>query len=382
MAKKISEIVMDSKKKGSISRIVEEEAQNAEEELKASRLRRLIAEEKAREREAKNQGVPLDPRRSRSFSEQIMNIAEVDPEKAKAILNALGPDDINKLATLNAMENDRAGAFLSLAKNTGTDVKDLIEIVKLTRPNNSITLEGMAKVFDSAINAVKSQGPPPDQKGMEYFWEKLISPFINRLSEKDKEVFDAKLDSVRRDIPPPLQQQIEHTRQVASMLGFGESKAKPEYDLKLEEMRQSHDIDMKKLEWEEKKYFLGQEAEREKWRAIQETFSPIFSMASPEIQRQLRNLGTEAGKALGGLGGNPNSNPNLASAQTPQVAPFTCPNCDQQMNVPYPLPQGVQGVKCPSCGTTTPIQYQGSEQPTTETPPLEETVKTLKPHYR
>lgn len=385
MSKNMREIVVETTEKGPIAKIIEEETQEAHAELQRLKLRRLVAEEKAKEREAVNQGRQLDPRQSRSFSEQVMELAQVDPVKAKAILDTLGEEQMNKLAVLHAMENDRSGAFLNLARSPGTSVKDMVEIVKLTKGSeNNITLEGMAKVFDTAINAVKSQGAPADQKGIEYFWDKLINPFVEKLSAKDRELYEAKLDSIRREIPPPLQAQIEHTRQVASMLGLGESKAKPEWELKLEEMRQSHDIDMKKLDWEEKKYFLQQDAEREKWGAIKETFSPIFAMASPEIQKQLRNLGSEAGKALGGgLGG---GNPNPASPQnTPQqAAPFTCPNCDQQMNVPYPLPQGVQGVKCPNCGTTTPIQYQGSEQSQPESPPPEEAsrVTQLKPKYR
>ncbi len=124
-------------------------------------------------------------------------------------------------------------------------------------------------------------------------------------------------------------------------------------DLRLEELRQSHDLDMQRLSWDQKKYFLKLENDTQKWDKLQETFGPILQTASPEIRDIIRKIGENVGKSLGGLGANPNPN-----AQ--EVTSIKCPRCASPLNVK--IPQGLDQiqVKCPSCENLFKI---GKDQP-------------------
>lgn len=125
-------------------------------------------------------------------------------------------------------------------------------------------------------------------------------------------------------------------------------------DLRLEEMRQSHDLDMQRLSWEQKRYFLKMENDTTKWNKIEETFGPILKMASPDIRDAIRKIGEQVGKSIGGLGANPNPN-----AQT-EVSSVECPKCKSPLNVR--IPEGLEQiqVKCPKCQNLFKI---GKDQP-------------------
>jgi|GEM_PF-4965239 len=113
-------------------------------------------------------------------------------------------------------------------------------------------------------------------------------------------------------------------------------------DLKLEEMRQSHDIGMEKLSWEQKLYFLKLENDKDKWEKIQDTFAPILQQATPEIRNALKQLGEGVGRSLGA---NPNPNPDAKT----ELTSVQCPKCASSLNVN--IPEGLQqiNVKCPKC---------------------------------
>ena len=376
----IKEIVVDAKKKkSSVEKILEERKTEAEHEYEETKLRRLIAEEKARIKAVGGGTGQLEPGLAASFSSRIMQLAQVDPAKAKAFLSSLDEESMNKLAYLMAMENDRAGALLSLAKSSGTNIKDLVEIVKLMRPGNGgVDLKGIAEVFKAGVDAAKANKPQPrtEQEGAKYIIDNFVKPFTDALTEAQKQVYAERIKRIEERIPAPLPQQIEHIKNVAGALGLSREGRGSEVDLKLEEMRQSHDIDMAKLTWEQQKFMMQTEAERDKWGAIQQTFSPIFSMAAPEIRGALKKVGQQVGRSLEG-------GPQGASKGASQeIANFTCPGCKAQLTVPIPpnAPEEVP-IKCPKCGTVTPAklsQKKGEKAPPEEKP----RARRLGPIYR
>lgn len=136
---------------------------------------------------------------------------------------------------------------------------------------------------------------------------------------------------------------------------LGKSGETNPLDLRLEELRQSHDIDMHKIGFEQKKFFLQLENERDKWDRISETFAPILQSATPEIRKAIRQLGESVGRGIGGAAKPDVQNPNMVST--------SCPKCNSPLNIP--VPEGahdVVNVKCPKCGNL----FQLEEEKETE----------------
>lgn len=359
----IREIVDGAKKeRNPVAKILEERKSEAEQEYEETKIRRLLEEEKARILELQGKGRPLDKGLATGFTSNIFQLAQVDPAKAKAFLESLDEENMNKIAYLMAMENDRTTSFLQLAKSSGTNVKDLIEIAKLMKDNGSTDLKGVAEIFKAGVEAAKAnnpQGPDSIERGVDHIMKTYVNPFIETLKERDRDIIDAKLEAIKASMPPSPQQYIEGIRAGAQQLGLTSAGEKSAYDLKLEEMRQSHDIDMEKLRWEQQKFVLMQSAERDKWGAISQMLTPITAMAGPEVRNQLRNWGRQVSRDL-----QSNPSPHGAQTETP-VANFVCPQCSAQLNVPLDqIPEGSEEVpiKCPSCGTITPARLEKKKE--------------------
>lgn len=372
------EIIEASKKKtGRVAKILAERKDRRLDELDTVQLERIIAEEKERIRELKRQGRPLDRGLAVDFTSRIMQLAEVDPAKAKEFLASLDQESMKKMAYLMSLENDRTGAFLKLAQSTGSNVKDLVEIVKLMRPNNGgVDLKGISDIFKAGVEAAKAnnpKGPDSIQDGVKVIMETYVTPFMEGMKAKDKEVVNLKLKALEQRIVNPIEW-FKAQKDIAGELGLSSGAGKSAMDLKIEEMRQSHDIDMAKLSWEQQKYVLTQEAERDKWGAIRETFNPIFQMAAPEVRGALKKIGKDVGKTL-------NQPPGPKTpAEQPNIAKFTCPSCKTELGVPIPpnAPEEVP-IKCPKCQTVTPAKL--SKEPATTKEETSKTMPRVRPKY-
>lgn len=367
----IREIVDEAKKgKSPVEKILKERQGEAETEYQEMKIRRLVEEEKARIRELKKQGLEIEPGLATDFTTHIFELAQVDPNKAKAFIESLDQESMNKMAYLMAMEKDRAGAFMQLAKSSGTDVKDLIEIMKFMRSNGGVDLKGISEIFNAGVNAARAQnpaGPATVQQGVDQIMKTYVNPFLDALKDKDKEIFEEKFKSLESKIVNPLEW-FQQQKAVAGQLGFTPAGKSSEVDLKLEEMRQSHDLDMEKLRWEQNKFVMQQAAERDKWSAIQQMVSPIAALAGPEVRNQLKNLGRQVSKSMG-----PNPIPE-GLPMSSGVAGFVCPSCNTELSIPLDkIPPGAEDVpiKCPKCGVVTPATFEKTEQK----PPTEEKAK-------
>lgn len=361
----VGEIIDDAKKrKGPLEKIMKERMTEAEMEYEETKLQRLVEEEKKRIQEIKRSGQDIPPGQALSLASHVFQLAQVDPAKAKAFLSSLDQESMNKMAYLMSLENDRTGAFLKLAQSSGTNVKDLVEIAKLMRGNGGVDLKGIASIFEAGVKAARAnqpQGPQNLQQGFEYIHKTFVKPFQDAMNDTNQKLLDAKLEVVKAKMPPPLPQQVEYVKQMGAALGMREGGKSSEVDLKLEEMRQSHDLDVEKMRWEQQKFMLQAEAERDKWGAIQQTFNPIFSMAAPEIRGAMKKIGQNVGRSMEG-GGGAGANPQ------PEYARFTCPGCSTELTVP--VPPNIQGevpIKCPKCGQITPATLGAPSTPSTPT---------------
>jgi len=127
-------------------------------------------------------------------------------------------------------------------------------------------------------------------------------------------------------------------------------------DLKIEELRQSHDIGMAKISWEQKLALLKMEADQNKWERIENTFAPILQQASPEIKNMIRKIGEQVGKSMGSLGANPNVQTEKTSVE--------CPKCKSPLNVRIPEGLARIQVKCPKCQDLFKLGKSESEEAT------------------
>jgi len=381
----IKEIIENAKKGSptSVSKIIENRVAEANDEYELVKLNRLIEEEKRKLEEAKNPN--QSQRTTRSVVGDIMAMAQVDPQKAKQFLDGLDEESIQKLATIMAAESGKADALMNLMRSPGTDVKSIIEIVKLIRPEGGggSDLKAVAEVFKLGMDASKQNAPTKSpEEIIGTLMEKYILPFYQGMQAKDKEMFDLRLSQMEQRIVDPLEWQKQQ-KAIISELGYVPASSaqggKTSVDIQLEDMRQSHDLDMQKINWEMRKHLLDQQADREKWDRITETFSPIFQMAAPEVQNQLRTLGASMGKSM--------QNPNPQPQAQQEMALFQCPNCKTEQNIP--VPPGFQGeikVRCIKCGTITPAGF--GETPSESTASAEARVEEppqsikLRPTYR
>jgi len=191
----------------------------------------------------------------------------------------------------------------------------------------------------------------------------IVKPFQDALSDTQNALWGERLKAIESKIVNPVDQ-INYVEGMAEKLGWSKKGGTVGgLDLKLEEMRQAHDLDIERIRWEQKKFLMQQDSERDKWERIQETFAPILQMASPEIRNAIRKVGQDVGKSLGGA-----SNPE---GSKPETASFTCPECNATLNVPIPPDTtGEIKVKCPKCGAITPTKVAGT--PSSEQPPQEQ----------
>jgi len=114
-----------------------------------------------------------------------------------------------------------------------------------------------------------------------------------------------------------------------------------EYTLKDTEMRNLHDIEMKKLGWEIAKYEKGESTTER----VLETIKAV--MAGP-IGEAVKSLGNSAARRIEGQG------------QPPQLQDILCPSCGKS----FPIISGSKTVVCPSCRATLALMKQPPpEQP-------------------
>jgi len=369
----VRDIIIKSKeKKSGLQRILDERQSELEQEYDASKMRRLIEEEKKGFRDARGEGT-LERGKSISVMTHIMNNAQVDPVKAKQFLESLSQEDMNKLNYMMAAEGDKSAAFLNLARSKETNVKDLVSLIKIVNPSGGSDSKGIIEAVKLGIEVGKGNNPPASNlKDQFETVMKIVNPIRADLEKSRQDLLDEKLESIKAQQINPVEW-YKQQKEIAADMGLTAKEAGTSaLDLRLEEMRQSHDLDIQRMTWEQQKFLLQQEAESGKWDAIQETFAPIFQMASPQIRESIKNLGASVGKSLAPAG--------PETAQTPpgtaQTANFECPGCKAQLNVEIPpnAPPEIP-VKCPSCGVVTPttIQEAPQTQQTPQTPaPREE----------
>jgi hypothetical protein len=352
MSKSVEEIVVDIKKKKSpVTKILEERAEEQMQEYEQTKLERMIAEEKARIQIVQKEGKTLEPKVASDFTAQILQLAEVDPAKAKAFIQSLDQEDLNKIAFLMSAGSNRGDAFLNLARSPGTSVKELVELLKIMRPDNGGTdLKGIAEVFKLGMEAAKSSAPQGQQQTpIEIFKmvKEFVEPFQQSLGQKDKELWEERMQRLQSQIVNPLDW---YKAQKELMKEFGVSSGgKSEVDLKLAEMGQTERLENRKLDWEMRKSEKQEEADTRKWEQIGRIFEG-------PVGRVMENFGKAGADKLRGT-------PSKNALKPVQVA---CPN--PNCKKPFYADESALSVVCPHCGAILEKQTSASPPPQPQPP--------------
>jgi hypothetical protein len=353
MSKSVEEIVVDIKKKKSpVTKILEERAEEQMQEYEQTKLERMIAEEKARIQIVQKEGKTLEPKVASDFTAQILQLAEVDPAKAKAFIQSLDQEDLNKIAFLMSAGSNRGDAFLNLARSPGTSVKELVELLKIMRPDNGGTdLKGIAEVFKLGMEAAKSSAPQGQQQTpIEIFKmvKEFVEPFQQSLGQKDKELWEERMQRLQSQIVNPLDW---YKAQKELMKEFGVSSGgKSEVDLKLAEMGQTERLENRKLDWEMRKSEKQEEADTRKWEQIGRIFEG-------PVGRVMENFGKAGADKLRGT-------PSKNALKPVQVA---CPN--PNCKKPFYADESALSVVCPHCGAI--LEKTSASPPPQPQPPAQ-----------
>lgn len=353
---------------GTVAKIVEENTNEIAGRINQLKLQQLLDEQEERSAARKNR--PSSG--TSSVISAILKMAEVDPEKAKAFLDRLDEQSINKLAQLYAVETGKAEAFLNIAKSSSTNIQDLVAVAKLMgNGGDRIDLKGIAEIFKLGIDVAKNQNQPQNDpmENVKSVMETFVNPFLNQLQEKDRQLVEERYKHLEEKIVStnPLEF-VRSQKALAQELGFGQQKNITDQDLKLEQMRQSHDIDMAALGWEQQKTVSQMQSEKEKWDSIRETFEPVFSMAAPEVRGALHQVGKSIGKALQIEEGEQRKEESSKALEVTAV----CDGCNGEIrftvppNAPDPLP-----VKCSICGKMLSFSKSQEQTKIPEPPKME-----------
>lgn len=373
-------------------KVIDEIRNDRIKEIATTRAELEVAKLKAEIRKLNSEEQSVHPQQSMNLVSAIVAQNLGTPERAQAFLSSLDQDNLNKLGYLISTDNPRAEALTSLMRSPTTSVKDLVEIVKaIAGPRSEGTsMKEMAEVFKVAIDYAKANQPQTQNMAESYkSVMDIVKPFYDTLAVKDQQLVDARLKEIEAKIVNPVEW-FQQQKTIAGQLGFESKGGKiGDLDLKFEEMRQRHDLDMEQIRWEKEKFLLGKEADTEKWGNLKEVFSPIFAM--PEVRDVVRKIGESVGKSIEGTG-NPTKQPNIPASSQPQIESqiesFICPECNTELSIPLDkLPPNIQGIKCPKCETVSPIPQEFRETSTEKEsppPPEEKPVHTtrLKPIYR
>lgn len=251
-----------------------------------------------------------------------------------------------------------------------TILKELLQERNKPQPQQGITLEGVAALIQ-ALNGGRAQAPPQAGTGGMSPIEvvKMVMefnrPVQEQLRSKDKELVDLRLKEMEARMPPDLAEQIKYVKEMAPMLGLTGGQTN-ELDLRLEEMRENREVDMKRLDWEQKKWELEQENDSNKWEQI----THLLEGPLGDVIKSFGNAGADRVRgATTKLGG-----------KMPKPVQTQCPNCSK----PIYVDANADSAVCGNCGailqkqatspspTPSPMPPQPAPEPThVEAPPAE-----------
>ena len=218
----------------------------------------------------------------------------------------------------------------------GLTAKDVVEIVK------------MVGDMRQPAQVSQSSGGMSSAEMLKLVLE-FNRPLYDQLKSKDKEVMDARLKEMEAKMPGDLSDQIKYVKEMAPMLGIT-GNATNELDLKLEDMRENREVDMKRLDWEQEKWKMESEADLNKWEQI----GKILQGPVGDVVKQMGSAGADR---VRGSGARP-------VGRTPKPIQTQCPNCEKVIYVDAEAETAL----CGNCGAVLQKQGAGAVPPAQPAP--------------
>jgi hypothetical protein len=321
-------------------------------QLEESYVERILEEEKIKlQRLRETQGTPIQTGQAQNFLQTLFLGRK--PDEIKAILDILEPEHIDKIV---AMNSNSFADFKNLARSSSTDAKTIIEAVKTgvdvakAQTGQASTTEGiiksMAEMFKTGVEIGRSQVTPQQQPNtletIKQYNEMFLKPVLDQLAGKDRENLELRMRHVESQRVDPLEY-LKSIKQASSDLGLSQT-TRNEIDIKLEEMRELHDVEMAKLGFETRKW---EHVKDNEGKTIEQVQGLIKTVTEGPIGRAIENLGSGAADKIRGG--------SLVKVQ--------CPNCKGFFGVNPALTT----VACVHCGATL-AREPASPQQTQETP--------------
>lgn len=267
-------------------------------------------------------------------------------DEVTKILETMSPQALQNLLAMERSVDTPASVAVAQQTSGGrSEVDRLIDVMRIMKemqpppqPQQQMTV---AQIID-IVKAVQGGG---GGNAMEAFSKvaEIYKPVLESNTKAQKEVMDLRMKEMKENQPPDPIEQIRYIKEAAGTLGLT-SGQKSEIDLKLEEMKQEREIDMKRLDWEQKKYEMDADAENQKWEGIGKI------------------LEGPVGKAIQGIGNAGADRVRGKSAKMPKPVQTQCPQCNSVIFVD----QDADAAVCGHCGVV--LQKAGTPaQPPPET---------------
>lgn len=335
-------------------RVMQELTQNKEQELE--RTMTTIKLEQARKEldELRNGGRNMSSKEAENIATQLFK--GKTPEQIREILANMTPEMIMNLQMIaQAVDTNPTTMLLrqpQMVQQQQAKPDTTMELLKLIIEQNAKRTDDMIAVIKiiKELQAPASAQPAKDPIQSTMDTIKVINemqkPFYEGLSKKDKELAEARLRELEAKMPGDLNEQIKYIKEMAPVLGLTGGQTN-ELDLRLEEMRENREIDLKRLDWEQEKYKMEAEADMTKWEQI----GKILQGPLGNVVRDLGSAGADR------VRGQQSQNVHVQTGRQPKPVQTQCPNC----NKPIFVDAEAETAVCGSCGAI--LQRSGSAVP-------------------
>ena len=325
------------KNKNPLDEAIEEEDIELAREAKRLRLQQAVTERRKRLQELEGEGASSATTPSVAASlASILGIYGGDQQKVDEVLTNLSPEAMRNLILLTSASSGNPNMLLPIAMMTRaeakpTEIADTVaKYVELMQGSKGVgTTSETVEIVDKVINAVKpSQG------------EGYVKPLVDELKEARKQIQEQRFREIEKKIEetkqPHPREFFEEFQKDAETFGFAPKAAGKvgEMDLKLEEMRESHELKLAEINLNLQKWMYEREMEREKWDVARDLISPVVAVAGKPIEEGLRQLGR-------------------GGAPPPKTAVMNVPvecTCGFKQFIQFPVGAMPEKIKCPQCG--------------------------------
>lgn len=281
----------------------------------------------------------------------ILGMYGGDSKKADEVLKNMSPESIRNLMLMTSASSGNPNMMLPIALMTRSegspkDIADTVATYVKLAKDSSGSGSDMVTIVDKVISAIR---PNKSEEVPIY-----VNSLIEELKEARKQITEDRLKEIEKKIEdsraPHPREFIQQFKADAETFGFKSATGGKagELDLKLEEMRESHELKLAEINLNLQKWVLERQLDSEKWDVVKDMVNPIVAVAGKPIEDKIREMGR------GKKEQEKPQKPQEPAQQKEAVINIPCEKCHAMisLNPPYP-----ESFKCPNCG----MEYKKDE---------------------